>query len=415
MAAVVGALPIVASSAQATPSSSQLTISTQMLNGVSISGYYVALYQGWSIAATGFAPATFTVNDSQTYTVNVDNYGSCTFAYWADTGSTSSSRTVSINGSTQYPAVMNCGSTPSSVTVQSANQNGHIIGGFSTALSQNDSFIASGFSTSTFSTTAGQTYIVQANSSGNGCIFSQWSDGVANNPRSFTAVSGGLTLTAVYDCATTTSSVSVNSINQGESSISGSLALEQNDTVVASGVTAAILTTTVGQTYAIRADSYGSCTFSKWSDGVSSDSLSFNATSGGQSFTAIYNCGAISPGSITVYAHRAPASYWAPCFATTCSAGTGPGATMWLVVYDSMGSVVATGFANENGYTFTGLNPNATYYVSPADCDNCHGSTHDVLFSYWGDNNSTTQLRAVIANGTSVNAWYTCTNGCSGF
>jgi hypothetical protein len=88
---------------------------------------------------------------------------------------------------------------------------------------------------------------------------------------------------------------------------------------------------------------------------------------------------------------------------------------MWFVVYDSTGSLVATGFANENGYTVTGLNPNATYYVSPADCDNCHGSTHDVLFSYWGDNNSTTRPRAVIANGTSLNAWYTCTNGCSGF
>jgi hypothetical protein len=87
---------------------------------------------------------------------------------------------------------------------------------------------------------------------------------------------------------------------------------------------------------------------------------------------------------------------------------------MWVVLYNSSGSVVQTGFANENGYTFTGLIPGATYYVYPADCDNCHGSTHDVLFAYWGDANDTTRPLAVIANGTSVDAWYTCTNGCSG-
>jgi hypothetical protein len=117
---------------------------------------------------------------------------------------------------------------------------------------------------------------------------------------------------------------------------------------------------------------------------------------------------------ITVYADRAPASYWASCFATTCALGTGPGAAMWVVLYNSTGAVVQTGFANENGYTFTGLNPGATYYVYPADCDSCHGSTHDVLFAYWGGNNSTIRPLAVIANGTSVDAWYTCTNGCSG-
>jgi hypothetical protein len=86
---------------------------------------------------------------------------------------------------------------------------------------------------------------------------------------------------------------------------------------------------------------------------------------------------------------------------------------MWVVLYSSSGSVVQTGFANENGYTFTGLRPGATYYVYSSDCDSCHGSTHDVLFSYWGGLNSTARPMAVIA-GTSLDAWYICTNGCSG-
>ncbi|MCS4538591.1 MAG: fibronectin type III domain-containing protein [Thaumarchaeota archaeon] len=57
---------------------------------------------------------------------------------------------------------------------------------------------------------------------------------------------------------------------------------------------------------------------------------------------------------ITVYAHRIPAFYWDPCFATTCSAGSGPGTTMYFELYDSSGNLVQTGYADENGYTFSG-------------------------------------------------------------
>jgi hypothetical protein len=86
---------------------------------------------------------------------------------------------------------------------------------------------------------------------------------------------------------------------------------------------------------------------------------------------------------------------------------------MCLVLYDSAGNVVATGFADENGHTFTGLSASATYYVYPADCASCHGSTHDVLFNHWGSG-STTRPLAVTATGTSLDAWYICTNTCGG-
>jgi hypothetical protein len=84
---------------------------------------------------------------------------------------------------------------------------------------------------------------------------------------------------------------------------------------------------------------------------------------------------------------------------------------MWVVLYDSSGNVVGTGFSNENGHTFSGLNPSSTYYLYPADCDSCHGSNHDVLFNHWGDS-STTRPLAVMANGVFLDAWYTCTNTC---
>jgi len=121
---------------------------------------------------------------------------------------------------------------------------------------------------------------------------------------------------------------------------------------------------------------------------------------------------AAPPAGITVYASRIPANYWAPCFATACSAGTGPGAKMYMSLYDSGGNFIQFGYADEQGYTFTGLTPGATYYVYADDCNMCHGSLHNVVFQYWADG-STTRPRAVTV-GSSLDAWYSCTADCTG-
>jgi hypothetical protein len=128
-----------------------------------------------------------------------------------------------------------------------------------------------------------------------------------------------------------------------------------------------------------------------------------------------------SGAGITVFAHRGLASYWDPCFALSCTnpyypcntTCTGPGALVFFSLSDSTGKVVQTGFADENGYTFTGLSPGATYYLYPQDCNLCHGSTHNVVFGHWGDW-SAVRPRAVTVGG-SLDAWYYCTNGCSGY
>lgn len=114
---------------------------------------------------------------------------------------------------------------------------------------------------------------------------------------------------------------------------------------------------------------------------------------------------------IWYYAHRIPASYWDPCFATTCSAGSGEGTTMYVELWDAAGNVLQSGYADENGWAFTGLNPSTTYYVYPYDCNSCHGSSHNVVFQYWGDNHSTTRPRATVP-GVKLDGWYSCTNGC---
>jgi len=334
----LGLLAIMAPPSANSQTQSQLTVTSEQLNGDSLSGYYTVLYQGGSIISSGFTPTTFGLDDGQSYVVQVDNYGSCDFDHWADTGNTNPSRLISVQSNTQIAAIYNCGGGSSKVTINSIDQKGNPLSGFYIALLEGGNVIATGFTTTAFTASA-------------------------------------------------------------------------------------------GASYGLQADSYGNCTFSNWSDGVRGNPRWFTATGGLQSFTAVYACGGGSDqegggglGTITIYDHRIPATYWAPCFASLCTnplascntSCTGPGASMWVVLYDSAGDVVTTGFSNENGLTFSGLNPSTTYYLYPADCDQCHGSTHDVLFAYWGVNSTTTRPLPVMANGTYVDAWYTCTNGCSG-
>lgn len=404
---------------------SQLTVSSQNTNGQVITGYYTILYgSSNNVLETGFTPAAFALNNGVSYYVRVDNYGSCSFDHWMDTGSSSALRQVSISSNTQITAIYNCGGgSPSSLTVNSVDQSGKAISGYYVILSNSaGGAAATGFTPTTFSTASGNTYSIQADGY-QSCVFSQWSDGVTSNPRTFTS-SAGMTLTAVYACGTSgggPSSVGVKSISQNGTAISGyyTVLYDSSGSVLATGFTPATFTTTAGQVYSVRVENYGSCVFANWTNGATSDPMTFTATSAAQTFTAVYNCGGTigSSNGITVTANRIPASYWAPCFATTCSLGTGPGASMYFTLYDSSGKVVATGFADEHGHTFTGLNASATYYVYPADCDSCHGSTHDVLFQYWGNStgyeiNSTRPLAVKV--GETVNAWYSCTNGCGG-
>jgi hypothetical protein len=189
---------------------------------------------------------------------------------------------------------------------------------------------------------------------------------------------------------------------------------------VATGYTPAQFTVNNGQTYMVEVDDYSSYYFQYWQDTGSVNANRTVTTDSDLSLTAVIcdgppgTCADPTPvDGITVYAHRIAASYWDPCFATACSAGTGPGASMYFELLNSAGTMIAGAFANEQGWTFSGLSPNTTYYVYATSCDDCHGADHDVVFQYWGDNSSTTNpLEA--SSGASLNAYYSCTNDCSG-
>jgi YVTN family beta-propeller protein len=286
---------------------SQLTISTQDTSGNALSGYYTVLNQSGSVVASGFTPHAFTLNDGQTYTVQVDNFGGCTFSHWSDTGSTTYYRTVSISSDTAYTAVMNCGGGggQSGVTVNSVDSNNNAITGYYTVLyDSGGNAVSSQFTPASFATTSGSSYSVQVDNYGS-CTFAKWSDGVTSDPRSFAATSSTQAFTAVYNCSGGGggggSSVTANTVDQAGDAISGyHIALyDANSNYITSGFSPATFSTTSGQGYKLVADSYGSCTFSHWSNGMG-DPMSFTATSSPQTFTAIYNCTSSNKSTIDV-------------------------------------------------------------------------------------------------------------------
>jgi len=190
---------------------SQLTVISQDTKNNALVGMYAVLYDGsGNVVATGYTPAAFTLNDGVGYVVQVDDYGSCSFNHWADTGGQTPSRSISIASNTQITAVYGCGvASSSSVTVSSIDQNGGTAPGFYTRLyDSSGKLVADGYTPKTFSTTSGTTYGIAVEGYGT-CAFTRWSDGVVSDPRSFTATSGALSFTAVMTCLiSTTTTVS---------------------------------------------------------------------------------------------------------------------------------------------------------------------------------------------------------------
>ena len=85
---------------------SQLQVNSQDNNGNPITGFYTELYasNGTQIGA-GYTPFSFTLNNADTYTVHVENFGKFMFSHWLDTGSTDANRTISITTNESITAV----------------------------------------------------------------------------------------------------------------------------------------------------------------------------------------------------------------------------------------------------------------------------------------------------------------------
>jgi hypothetical protein len=183
----------------------QLTVNTEDSSGNAITGYYAVLDQSGNAVATGFSPATFAVSGGQTYVLEVENYGSCIFDHWADTGNTDSQRTFTAASSAQVlTAVYDCGSATttggsSTINVSGVDSAGNPISGYYTTLWQNGVMLQSCFTTCSFIVSNGQSYQVMVADFGSS-VFSHWTDGTTSRVHTVNVSGTGTTidLTAVY-------------------------------------------------------------------------------------------------------------------------------------------------------------------------------------------------------------------------
>jgi hypothetical protein len=289
---------------------SQLTIATQDTSGNILTGFYAVVNQSSTVVGTGFTPASFTLNEGQSYSVQVDNYGNCHFDHWLDTGSSAFSRTVSISSNTQYTAVMNCGSAggagTSQLTVGTQDMNGNPISGYYTVLNESSTIVATGFTPVSFALNDGQSYIIQVDHFGS-CRFDHWLDTGSTTFSRTTSISSNTQYIAVMNCGSgvgtgSTLSLSVSAVNIATSQpINGMYVIlfGQSGTVVATGFTNVTFQVVSGQVYMLQADNYGSCQFEYWqfppgTSGVStstSNPITFAAANSNETPEVVYSCG----------------------------------------------------------------------------------------------------------------------------
>jgi hypothetical protein len=84
---------------------SQLTVKSQLADGTELTGYFTQLTLPDTSTSTGFTPATFELNNDETYQIGVGDYLNYFFDYWLDTGSVDRLRIVSIHDDTVLNAV----------------------------------------------------------------------------------------------------------------------------------------------------------------------------------------------------------------------------------------------------------------------------------------------------------------------
>lgn len=388
--AVLGAISFTTAASAAT-GTSQLTITSQDLDGNTLTGYYTTLNQSSTSVASGFTPYTFTLNNGQSYMVQADNYGSCTFAFWLDNGSPIFYRAVSTVVNMQLVAVYDC-NPGSQIIVTAQDQNGLALPGYYITLSDSSgALVGTGFTPASFSTTMGQTYTITAYNYGS-CTFTAWSDlgssQAASNPSRI--VTGPLhqTYLAIYYCTSRpSSSVTVDAQDQNGNSLPGYYATFSGPSgnVISSGFTPATFTTTVGATYNVQVSNYGNCFFTHWNDEGSSQvgsesTRAFVATNSPQTFTADYMCTTGTTSTIFVFAVNSE----------------GNSLVGYYIALWQNGAQIGSCFTEQSGGCGFTVNVSQTYQIVA----NSYGSE---TFSHWQNDGSTgPETLAAPAAGTTT-------------
>ena len=158
-----------------------ITVQSVDQNGAAINGLYTVVQSSsGSTVATGFTPMTFYATAGQQYTITVSNYGSYYFSQWS-TGSTSNSITITpTQGTTLTAEYSSSVQSPPVLTIESQYTSGTPITGLYTVVeSSSGSVLSTGFTTFSYTGTAGSTYTIAVDDYGTH-HFIQWSNGSTN-------------------------------------------------------------------------------------------------------------------------------------------------------------------------------------------------------------------------------------------
>jgi hypothetical protein len=188
-------------------------------------------------------------------------------------------------------------------------------------------------------------------------------------------------------------SLTVNSVDQNGKAIYGYDMVLYNSagSIIQSGFTTTSFTLTSGQSYSVLADSYGACTFSHWSDGMTTNPRPFTAVDDAFLYTAVYNC---LPSGSTVTVHSVDQS-GNPIY--------GYYVTLWI--YDTVANPTVT----EVGSGFTTVTFPTTPGQLYALLADSYGSCS---FSYWVQSPHTSGALQFMAteNPQYFTAVYQCTS-----
>ena len=288
-------------------------------------------------------------------------------------------------------------SQSATLTVQAMDQSGATVNGlFTVVQSSSGTVLDTGYTPLTYGITTGTQYLVTADSYGN-YVFNHWSTGSTSATISITP-SQSTSLIAYYQnsqitttttTSTTTTSttpqtvpVTINTADGTGAPINGLFTVVQSSsgTILSTGFSPMTYYAKYGVQYTFTVDDYGSYTFSHWSNGATSRSITITPTQ-----------------STTLTAYFQSTTQANPTITIESSLSNGAQLTgMFTIVESSSNSVLAQGYTT---LTYQGT-LGSTYTVAVAD----YGSHH---FIEWSNGSTNRFLTLSLTQSVTLVAYFT--------
>jgi len=261
-----------------TQGTNTLTVNTVNAVGSPINGYYTTLWQNGVEIKSSFSPASFTLNNGQTYQVAVSDYGQYFFDRWED-GSTNRQKTV-IGGQattltafyrTTAPTPEPAPEPEATLTVKSVDLDGKAINGLWTVVKKDGKTLKTGYTPLTYTAEAGSTYEVSVANYKN-YAFDRWEDGSKSSTRQVT-VSANTAITAYYATGSNEATLTIKSVGLDGKEFSGMwTVIESGGSTIKTGYTPLAYSATAGTQYTVSVADYKNYAFDYWEDGSKSRS-----------------------------------------------------------------------------------------------------------------------------------------------